>query len=342
MQWPAPDLLTQRDGAAMLRLIWQSADIEEGEEMVTALDGPQGLSEPGQIMRACERLLGTNGHTPPDLPPPMEGSPVHMGGYLRSSLDLFGALADLEDLYLAGLDPNITLAANLFEIFPGAEWTVLAARRLLRKSTVEGRQERRDVLEAAGLIFPDDLGLPTPDQNDAAVGAYLLKCSRDDPARVRLVGAAPRFDGVQLREGLILHANAAVERPVREIVGTPLPTEPGSAGDPVPIVTPCELGSGDEWNAEDDRGRVFFTDNALVWGTRPENRWLSAGRNYVCTGSGPTGAVQFTLTFAPTVSAPAWTVEPHIKLLLRQLGFAPPRHLRSATGISVFVEAAMV
>ena len=335
MNWPAPNVVTQRDGSQMLQSILQAAGIAEGEAILLALDGPQGLSEPGQTMRACERALGTNGHAPDQLPPPVEGGPVHMGGYLRSSLDLFGALADLPTLSLAGLDANEPMNANLFEIYPGADWTVLAGKRLDKKTTDMGRRVRREILEAAGLAFPKGLTLPTADQNDAAVGAYLLKCGHEDPTRVRLVGVTPRYDLTQLREGLILHANAAVAGFTRNVMpeGPDIDAKADEAPaivEPSPAITSC-----DEWNADDGRPRLYFSDNAMVWGTRPENGWLVAGRNYDCQAVGMNGIVNFALTFAPTVSAPAWCVAPSIQSLLRQLGLTPPPHLRNGTGISV-------
>jgi hypothetical protein len=43
--------------------------------------------------------------------------------------------------------------AGLWEVFPGAEWVVLAKRRLPLKTTAEGRQARRNLFEALQVRF---------------------------------------------------------------------------------------------------------------------------------------------------------------------------------------------
>src|SRR5450631_4433331 len=55
---------------------------------IAMLDGPQGLARPPARMRACERLTGAPGKTP-HLEP---GAYVPFAGFIRSSVELFGAL----------------------------------------------------------------------------------------------------------------------------------------------------------------------------------------------------------------------------------------------------------
>ncbi len=94
--------------------------------------------------------------------------------------------------------------ARLFEAFPGATWRQLAVEKLGKKSSPEGRAARRERLEAAGLCFPG-AGLPTHDELDAALCAWLGWLTRTAPERVHAVGLPLWRDGEGwLREGRIL------------------------------------------------------------------------------------------------------------------------------------------
>jgi hypothetical protein len=283
-------------------------------------------------MRTCERELGTNGHTPDHLPPPAENAGCHMGGYLRSSIDLFAALADVNGLTLCGLDPNLTLAANLFEIFPGAEWTVLARRRLVTKTTDEGRSQRRLLLEAAGVKYPTNITLPSADQNDAAVGAYLLRCCDVAQNRIRLVGASPRHDGQNLREGLILHAREPIDNFVLPITADGLePTElPNQA-------TIQDLPQ--DWT-DQPLATLLLKDYGLVWGNEPENAWLQPQKDYACTAIHDGNQVEFQLTYTPDVTAAhAWRAAPTVRNILLGLGFPTPPHLTRQIAVAIQVVA---
>lgn len=128
----------------------------------TMLDGPQGLASIGESLRACERLSGAVGKTPDTMP--KLGRPF--AGYIRSSIEMFSAFAQ------AGF--NVSPAGfigGVSEVYPGNIWGRLAKRVLPKKSTTEGRQARKRILQALGVLdLPD---LPTHDENDACVGAVL-------------------------------------------------------------------------------------------------------------------------------------------------------------------------
>jgi predicted nuclease with RNAse H fold len=94
--------------------------------------------------------------------------------------------------------------ARLFEAFPGATWRRLAVEKLGAKASREGRERRRAVLEGRGLRFPDG-ELPTHDQLDAALCAWLGWLTRKAPEGVVAVGAPLTVDAHGwLREGRIL------------------------------------------------------------------------------------------------------------------------------------------
>lgn len=74
----------------------------------------------------------------------------------------------------------------------------------LKKASREGRVRRRELLEVAGLRFPEG-ELPTHDQLDAALCAWLGWLTRTAPERVQAVGMPLWVDSTGwLREGRIL------------------------------------------------------------------------------------------------------------------------------------------
>ena len=87
--WPAHTEVVNRDPASAVAMILKSLRLDSTEPFILAVDGPQGLANPGQTQRACEQILGTPGRTPSQLPPAVEGPPFQ--GYIRSSIDLFAA-----------------------------------------------------------------------------------------------------------------------------------------------------------------------------------------------------------------------------------------------------------
>ncbi|WP_224240522.1 DUF429 domain-containing protein [Hyalangium gracile] len=176
-----------------------------GPEDVVVVDGPQGLARPGASVREAERVLRAPGRTPDVLPEP--GRPFC--GFVRGSVLLFAALRRFEALELLDVDTPHVGEARLFEAFPGATWRRLAVEKLAKKDSPAGRARRREVLQAAGLRFP--VGeLPTHDQLDAALCAWLGWLTRHETGRVHAVGAPLWVDSEGwLREGRILDARPA-------------------------------------------------------------------------------------------------------------------------------------
>ena len=205
--WPMAEAVISRDPNFLTEMLRAQVSVGLSERMIVAIDGPQGLAAGGNAMRACERILGTPGRTPSTLPPAEEsGAPFQ--GYIRSSIDLFAGLVGAAPPWpLAGLSGVGNFEAALWEVFPGAEWVVLAKRRLPLKTTTAGRQARRNLFEALQVTFPTQ-ALPTADQNDALVGAYLAWCVHNRPSSVELAGVAPYAADGEIREGFVLHAGS--------------------------------------------------------------------------------------------------------------------------------------
>jgi hypothetical protein len=136
-------------------------------------DGPQGLARPGAAQRVCERLSNCVGKTP-DARPVKNLEANNFAGFICSSLDLFGALAE------AGtrISP-LGFIGGASEVYPGHIWQVLASFHLPNKKTDEGRIVRKRILEALGVVgLPE---LPTHDQND--LGVALLSFTMVDYER---------------------------------------------------------------------------------------------------------------------------------------------------------------
>ena len=179
-----------------------------GRSFILAIDGPQGLAgERDATMRHSERLVNAPGHTPYDFPG--DGRPY--AGLITASVKLFYRLVTSGGRFrLLGLDGVPPSDANLMEVFPGAAWRKAAERRLPAKRTEEGRAARFELLQKLGLTFDDD-GLPTDDQLDAAMAAWVAH--RFDFEDVRIEGQAPELDeaaGV-IREGYIVQPAPAAE-----------------------------------------------------------------------------------------------------------------------------------
>lgn len=135
---------------------------EIGAAKSTMIDGPQALASTGNILRACERACGAAGKTPDTLP--LLGKPF--AGFVRSSVELFGALSAAEFL----VSPS-QFIGGISEVYPGDIWYRLVGRTIPKKSTHEGRRARKLILQALGLIgLPE---LPTHDQNDACISALM-------------------------------------------------------------------------------------------------------------------------------------------------------------------------
>jgi hypothetical protein len=177
-----------------------------GATDVVVVDGPQALANPGLTMRDAERRMRAPGRTPDTLPVP--GAPF--AGFVRGGVLLFAALCTRAPLL--DLDTPDFAKARLFESFPGATWRVLAVEKLGRKHTPEGRAQRKALLEAGGLRFPEG-ELPTHDQLDAALCAWLGWLTRKRPEDVTAVGLPLTRDADgNLREGRILDRVPAAPR----------------------------------------------------------------------------------------------------------------------------------
>lgn len=171
---------------------------------ILAIDGPQGLAaSPEQRMRACEQQLGVAGKSPYDLPP--IGHPY--AGFVRGSVKLFYSLYKSGGGRLFGMQKSPS-SSNLIEVYPGSAWFVLAdGCRLAKKRSLEGRKARYALLARQGLSFPQGYSLqtlPTHDQLDAAVAAYIAYLFKK--GKTSSYGRNPFEDPSRnvLREGLIV------------------------------------------------------------------------------------------------------------------------------------------
>jgi hypothetical protein len=324
--WPNAEAVIGRDASYLTPLLAQ-IPVGPSERMVIAIDGPQGLATVGNTMRACERTLGTPGRTTSTLPPAEEtGAPFQ--GYIRSSIDLFAGLLGADPpRTLAGFNGVGSIEADLWEVFPGAEWVVLAKRQLPLKTTAAGRQARRTLFEALQVAFPTQ-AIPTADQNDALVGAYLGWCVHNRPSSIELVGEAPYTADGEVREGFILHAGPTL--------GLNLSiTEP--AVTPSTNVADREPEAANDWN-DDKASLLILTDYGVLHGTEPENAWLVPGQNYSVETVPPHAPLRIQLVHAATFSGGrGWRAEPTTRNVLAQLGYPAPQHLTRQNGVTLRV-----
>jgi hypothetical protein len=325
--WPRPEGVVGRDPSFLTESLLAQVPLGPSERMVVAIDGPQGLATVGNTMRACERILGTPGRTPSNLPPAEEsGAPFQ--GYIRSSIDLFaGLLGTAPPWLLAGLKGVCKSQAGLWEVFPGAEWVVLAKRTLPLKTTAAGRQARRNLFEALQVVFPRQV-LPSADQNDALIGAYLAWCVHNRSSSVELVGVAPVSADGEIREGFILHAGATlgVNLPVTEAVAA---LSTSAALRPLAV--------GNDWN-DNHACLLMLTDYGVVHGTEPENAWLVPGQNYTVETVSPHVPLRIQLVHAATFSGGrGWRAVPTTRNMLAQLGYPTPQHLTRQNAVTLRV-----
>lgn len=330
VNWPKAEAVVGRDAGFLMQALSAQGLVETNERVVLAIDGPQGLATVGNTMRACERTLGTPGRTPGTLPPAEEsGAPFQ--GYIRSSIDLFaGLLNSTPAPRLAGLNVVGSVEADLWEVFPGAEWAPLAGEQLLTKATAAGRQARRTLFESLGIRFPTQ-AVPTADQHDALVGAYLAWCVHHEPASIELVGEPPYVEDGHLREGFILHAHstpdggrATTNRTVRPATRA-ADQEPEAATDST------------DWN-DGNALPLKLTDYGVVHGKEPENAWLVPGRDYTVETVPPHPPLQIQLVHATNFSGGrAWRAEPTIPNVVRRLGYPTPEHLTRSNAVTLRV-----
>ncbi|MEE8518607.1 MAG: DUF429 domain-containing protein [Dehalococcoidia bacterium] len=172
-----------------------------GRAFVLAVDGPQGLAgDPEAIMRDSERLVNAPGHTPYELP--KSGTPY--AGLIKGSVELFYKLVMSGSRFrLLGMEGVPPTDANLIEVFPGGAWKVVAGRPLPTKRHLEGRQVRFELLRSMGITFDSD-DLPSTDQLDAAMAAWIAYCFDQGDAKVE--GKPPSLDeeAGAVREGYVV------------------------------------------------------------------------------------------------------------------------------------------
>ncbi len=325
--WAGAEAVIGRNASFLTQTLLAQIPVGQSERIVVAMDGPQGLAAVGNAMRACERILGTPGRTPSTLPPAEEtGAPFQ--GYIRSSVDLFaGLVAATPSWPLAGLSGVGNLDAGLWEVFPGAEWVVLAKRRLPLKTTALGREERRNLFEALQVTFPTQ-ALPTADQNDALVGAYLAWCVHNRPSSLELVGVAPYAADGEIREGFILHAGRAL--------GVNVPaTEPTVVTSTSVAASPPDIAN--DWN-DDQVSLLMLTDYGAVHGTEPENGWLVPGQNYTVETVPPHAPLRIQLDHSATFSGGrGWRAIPTTHRILVRLGYLTPQYLTRQNAVTLRV-----
>jgi hypothetical protein len=171
---------------------------------VLAIDGPQGLAgAPDSKMRICERALGAAGKSPYEFP--IMGRPF--AGFVIGSVKLFEQLSHNRKFNLLGMQGN-PQTINLIEVYPGAAWPLLAGHQHLpKKTSLQGRADRYEILLKLGVRFLPDFSLqtlPTHDHLDAALAAYIGYLFTNE--RVDYKGVAPFEDMIKsvLREGFII------------------------------------------------------------------------------------------------------------------------------------------
>jgi hypothetical protein len=191
----------RRKGRHLVAELWEWRWGAEGFEEIAAelraatcslLDGPQGLAAPGRSMRACERLSAAAGKTPDERAKIVPGRPF--AGFVRTSLDVFGALAAL------GLEispPRV--GGGVGEAYPAYLWRLLAPG-LAKKTTALGLAQRSALLEAAGVRL--EVASASHDQLDAVICALVAAAA---------CGAVRGLTGRTLGDPLSRRADGALE-----------------------------------------------------------------------------------------------------------------------------------
>lgn len=170
---------------------------------IMAIDGPQGLSgSPERTMRVCERKLGAAGKSP------YEFRPIGKlyAGFVRGSVKLFYSLHKSSEFRLYQIRNVDRRQINLIEVYPGAAWRVLS-QSLAKKTKLEGRMQRRNLLMERGLVLPLQYTIerpPSHDELDAAIAAYIAYLFYN--GKTEDFGDKPYEDAGRgiLREGIIV------------------------------------------------------------------------------------------------------------------------------------------
>lgn len=165
---------------------------------VLAIDGPQGLAKKGHHVRESERLLRTAGKSGDALPEPGKHP---YAGLIAGSVALFSSLRKAGMGVLGDAPYEST---SLLEVYPGDLWPKWGGKKLPKKSLLQGRRARYDILRGLGIELPVGADAITHDQLDAAAAAFLAYLWATGKAKE--FGEAPVWDeeaGV-IREGRIV------------------------------------------------------------------------------------------------------------------------------------------
>lgn len=181
--------------------------------------------------------------------------------------------------------------------------------------------------------------MPTADENDALVGAYLAWCTRHRPGLVQLVGRpCEATEGQELREGMILHATGlGLDRPLdlpvtatkrKNAINRSIARPPAQAV----LQVLRDVTDRDLLRAAPDR--IVFTDTSHVHGKVRENTWLQPGRSDTCRAV--EGEIEFSLRHNPVFPGGlGWTCAPTIPRLLERIGGTPAAHLSQAAPLTI-------
>ena len=302
VRWPDRSEVVGRDLGALEQMIRNY--VGQSVDQVWAIDGPQALARLGTSERKCETLLATPGRTPATLPDHLSQKPFQ--SYIRSSLDLFGALLAVPNRFR--LKPSVDPKANLMEVFPGSEFRALAGCRIGRKTSQAGRRIRRSLLAYLGIRgLPD---VPTADQNDAAIAAYLAWCTLHRSDGLDFIGDEAFVESGHLREGKIAHLNFCLGG-----------WKPPDLREDVQRATAPPASDDRDWNEEQGDFVLRFTDTGLVHGAVPENRWLVSGKDYDVVTADHFPTVAFRLVHSTAFAGGrGWRCEPSVKAILVERG----------------------
>ncbi len=173
-----------------------SSDIAS-DGFVLAIDGPQGLAAAGKKVREAEKLLRAAGKSGEKLPE--AGTPY--AGFIAGSVALFTSLRKA-GFGLLGEAPHER--TSLLEVYPGDLWPKWAGHRLPKKTLLQGRRARYDLLRGLGLELPIGADAITHDQLDAAAAAFTAYLWATGKAKE--YGLPPVWDEKEgaLREGMIV------------------------------------------------------------------------------------------------------------------------------------------
>lgn len=184
--WVAVELRDGRFAGARLHAELRDITAGIGHSAVVAVDMPLGLLDTGWRRADTEAaaLLGRLRSSVFRVPPRAVWQEEHYEAAGRRCRELTGAGLSRQSWALAAKlrEANDCLADaggdRLFEVHPEVSFWALAGRTPLRhrKKSWAGQMARRSLLQAAGIVLPDELGdagrVPPDDVLDAAAAAW--------------------------------------------------------------------------------------------------------------------------------------------------------------------------